>query len=123
MRLPRYCIQPVAETIRSLKEWKTRDYAALKKALLSEYRDNDTHQLLYSVPFLEKYKSIVRSKDNDIVDYYKKFDHIAQHYIRKGVLTGYTARVWFIHELPLPIASRLIRKFAIDTEDPATVNY
>ena len=123
MRLPRYCIQPVAETIRSLDEWKTGDYAALKKVLLSEYRDNDTHQLLYSVPFLEKYKSIVRSKDDDIMDYCKKFDRIAQHCIRKGVLTENTARVQFIYGLPLSIASRLIRKFVINTEDPATVNY
>jgi hypothetical protein len=102
-RLPRYCIQPVAETIRFMNEWRTRDYVALKKVLLSEYRDNDTHQLLYSVPFLEKYKSIARSKDDDIIDY--------------------CTRVWFIHGLPLSIASRLIRKFAIDTEDPDTVNY
>ena len=43
MRLPRYCIQPVAETIRSLNEWKTGNYTVLKKVLLSEYRDNDTH--------------------------------------------------------------------------------
>ena len=77
MRLPRYCIQPVAETIRSLKEWKTGNYAVLKKVLPSEYRDNDTHKLLYSVSFLEKYKSIVRSKDDDIMDYCRKFDCIA----------------------------------------------
>jgi hypothetical protein len=95
----------------------------LKKVLLSEYRDNDTHQLLHSVSFLEKCKSIARSKDDDIMDYCRKFDRIAQHCIGKGVLTEYTAGVWFIHGLPLPVASRLIRKFAINTEDPATVNY
>jgi hypothetical protein len=122
-RLPRYCIQPVAETIRSLKEWKTKDYAALKKALLSEYRDDDTRQLLYSVPFLESYKNILRTEDDDILDYCRQFDRIAQHCIGKGVLAEYTARVWFIHGLPLPTASRLIRKFAIDTEDPTTVDY
>ena len=42
-RLPRYCIQPIAETIKSLKEWKSQDYAALKKVLLTEYRNDDTH--------------------------------------------------------------------------------
>jgi hypothetical protein len=42
-RLPRYCIQPIAETIKSLKEWKNRDYTALKKALLVEYRNDNTH--------------------------------------------------------------------------------
>jgi hypothetical protein len=39
------------------------------------------------------------------------------------VLTKYKAGVWFIHGLPLSITSELIRKFAIDTEDPDTVNY
>jgi hypothetical protein len=41
-RLPRYCIQPIAETIKSLKEWKSRDYAALRKALCTEYQNDDT---------------------------------------------------------------------------------
>jgi len=77
MQLPWYCIQPIAETIQSLNKWKTSTYAALKKVFLSEYKDNDMYQLLYSVLFLEKYKSIVRSKDDDIIDYYRKFDHIA----------------------------------------------
>src|SRR6202011_6347022 len=76
MRLPRYCIQPVAETIRFLKEWKDRDYAALKKALLAEYRNEDTYQLLYSVSFLENYKNITRTEDDDIMDYCRKFDCI-----------------------------------------------
>jgi hypothetical protein len=122
-QLPRYCIQPVAETIRSLKEWKAKDYSALKKALFSEYRNDDTCQLLYSVPFLKKYKNITRTESDDIMDYCRKFDRIAQHCIEKGVLTKYTAGVWFIYGLPLSIVSRLIRKFAIDTEDPDTVNY
>ena len=92
-RLPRYCIQPVAETIKSLKEWKSQDYAALKKALLAEYRNDDTRQLLYSVPFLENYKNIARTESDDIMDYCRKFDRIAQHCIEKKVLTEYTARV------------------------------
>src|SRR3984893_3858335 len=122
-RLPRYCIQPIAETIKSLKEWEDQDYAALKKVLLAEYKDNDTHQLLYSVPFLENYKSIPRTGKDDILDYCRKFNRIAQHCIKKGVLTKFNAGVWFIHVLPLSTSSKLIRKFSIDTEDPTTVDY
>jgi len=77
IRLPRYYIQPIAETIKSLKEWKNRDYTALKKVLLAEYRNDDTHQLLYSVPFLKKYKNIVRTEKDDVLDYCRKFDRIA----------------------------------------------
>jgi hypothetical protein len=106
-----------------LKEWKASDYPVLRKALLSEYQNDDTCQLLYSVPFLEKYKNIACTEKDDIMDYYRKFDWIAQHCIKKGVLTKYTAGVWFIYKLLLSTASRLIRKLVIDTEDLDTVNY
>jgi hypothetical protein len=49
----------------------------LKKALLAKYKSNDTHQLLYSVPFLEKYKNIPRTEKDDILDYCWKFNRIA----------------------------------------------
>jgi hypothetical protein len=49
----------------------------LKKALLAEYKSNDTHQLLYSIPFLEKYKNIPRTEKDDILDYCRKFNRIA----------------------------------------------
>jgi hypothetical protein len=76
-RLPRYYIQPIAETIKSLKEWKDQDYTTLKKALLAKYKSNDTRQLLYSIPFLEKYKNIPCTKKDDILDYCRKFNRIA----------------------------------------------
>jgi hypothetical protein len=79
--------------------------------------------LLYSVPFLENYKNIPCTEKDDILDYCRKFDWIAQHCIEKKVLTEYTAGVWFIHGLPLSTASKLIRKFSIDTKDPETVDY
>jgi hypothetical protein len=106
-----------------LKEWKDKDYAVLKKVLLSEYKNDDTHQLLYSVPFLESYKNIPQTEKDDILDYCQKFNWIAQHCIEKGVLTSYTTGVWFIHGLPSATSSKLIQKFSIDTEDPSTVDY
>jgi hypothetical protein len=122
-RLPRYCIRPIAETIKSLKEWQAQNYAALKKALLAEYKNDDTRQLLYSVHFLENYRSIPRTEKDDILDYCRKFDRIAQHCIEKKVLLEYTTGIWFIHGLPPSTAGKLIRKFAIDTEDPSTIDY
>ena len=68
-RLPQYCIQPIAETIKSLKEWKDKDYAALKKVLLAKYKNDNTHQLLYFVPFLKSYKNIPCTEKDDILDY------------------------------------------------------
>ena len=43
--------------------------------------------------------------------------------MEKKVLTEYTVRVWFIHGLLLPTASKLIWKLEINTKDPNTVNY
>jgi hypothetical protein len=122
-RLPRYCVQPIAENIRFLKEWGNRDYTALKKVLLDDYKKDDIHQLLYSLHFLESYKNVLRTETDDILEYCRKFDRIAQHCIEKKVLTEYTAGVWFIHGLPPSAAGKLVRKFAIDTEDPDTVEY
>ena len=106
-----------------MKEWKDHDYAALKKALRTEYRNDDTQKLLYSVLFLENYKNIACTEKDDILDYCRKFNRIAQHCIGKRVLTEYIAGVWFIHGLPLPIVSKLIRKLEIDTKDPDTIDY
>ena len=76
-RLLQYCIQPIAKTIKSLKEWKSQDYAILKKVLLTKYQNDDTYQLLYSVPFLKNYKNIACTKKDDVLDYCCKFDRIA----------------------------------------------
>lgn len=76
-RLPRYCVQSIGETIKSLKEWNDRDYTALKKVLLAEYKAEDTHQLFYSFHSLESYKNILHTEKDDILDYCRKFDKIA----------------------------------------------
>lgn len=60
-----------------MKEYKDRDYDALKKALIADYKNDDTHQLLYSVPFLESYKNISRTEKDDILDYRRKFNRVA----------------------------------------------
>ena len=103
-----YYIQLIAKTIKLLKEQKSHDYTTLKKALCTKYQNNNIQQLLYLVLFLENYKNIAYTKKDDILDYYRKFDQIAQHCIEKKVLTTYTARVWFIYSLPLLTISKLI---------------
>ena len=95
----------------------------MKKALLAEYRKNDIYQLLYLVHFLESYKNVLCTETDDILEYCHRFNSIAKHCIEKGVLTLYTARVWFVYGLPLSTSSKLVWKFSIDTEDPTTVNY
>ncbi len=73
-RLPRYCIRSIADTVKSLKEWKAQDYSTLKKALLAEYKNEDARQLLYSVSSLEKYKNTPCMENDDILEYCCTFD-------------------------------------------------
>jgi hypothetical protein len=122
-RLPRYCVQPIAENIRFLKEWRDRDYTALKKTLLDDYRKDDICQLLCFIHFLESYKNVLRTEEDDILDYCCKFDWIAEHCIEKGVVSEYTVAIWFLHGLLLSLAGKAIKKFAIDTKDLLTINY
>ena len=118
-----YCIQLIAKTIKLLKKQKSCNYTTLKKALCTEYQNNNTQQLLYLVLFFENYKNIAYTKKDDILDYCCKFDQIAQHCIEKKVLTIYTAKVQFIHSLPFLTISKLIQKLEINTKDLDTINY
>ena len=74
VQLSQYCIQPIAKTIKLLKEQENQNYATLKKILFAEYKDNNTYQLLYSVLFLENYKSILCIEKDNILNYYRKFN-------------------------------------------------
>ncbi|PMD18659.1 hypothetical protein NA56DRAFT_751327 [Hyaloscypha hepaticicola] len=42
-RVPQYCSMTIAEHIRTIPEWASRDWAALKVVLLKEFRDDDDH--------------------------------------------------------------------------------
>ena len=101
-RLPRYCTSFVAETVKSLKEWQDRDYKKLRKALLQEYKSADAYQKIYSVSYLERFKNIVRTDTDDMLEYCRTFRRVAQYCIEKGILSQYTAGVWFLYRL-LPV--------------------
>jgi hypothetical protein len=110
-------------SLKRLSRWRNRRTKTTLPWRASSSLSTDTHQLLYSVPFLESYKNIPQTEKDDILDYCQKFNWIAQHCIEKGVLTLYTTGVWFIYRLPSATSSKLIQKFSIDTEDPSTVDY
>ena len=122
-KLPRYCTPNIRDAIKSMKEWKLKDYSILRKAMLLEYKEYDSYQQIYSLQFLEKYKSVIRTSKDDIRQYYRRFDMIAKVLMSRGVLAKYTASIWFIQGLPQEMAAKVMRKQEIDTEDPATVDY
>src|SRR5438045_2567154 len=67
VKLPQYCSRSIGDAVKSLKEWKDKDYPALWKAILKEYKEHDSYQQIYSLQFLEKYKSVAHTKKDDIL--------------------------------------------------------
>ena len=66
-KLPKYCSRSLGDSIKSQKAWIDRDYATLRRVILWEYRMYDRYQQIYSVEFLERYKSVNRTKKDDIL--------------------------------------------------------
>ena len=58
MKLPKYCEWEVGEVIKMLKEWEMKDYHALVKAVLNEYKEYDSYQQKFSIQFLNVFKVI-----------------------------------------------------------------
>jgi hypothetical protein len=95
----------------------------LKKALLEEYRDKDSFQQEHSVSFLERYKSIPCTEQDDILNFCHKFNKIAEHCIKRGTLSKYTVSVWLLHGLLSLVAEKAMRKLVIDVKEPSTIDY
>jgi hypothetical protein len=43
--------------------------------------------------------------------------------IKQSILSKYIAGIWFLYKLLPGIATKVIQKYKIDTEDPSTVDY
>ena len=65
-KLSCYYSRNIGDAIKSFKEQEQKDYLGLWKAILIEYKNNNSYQQIYSLQFLEKYKLVVRTKKNDM---------------------------------------------------------
>ena len=43
VKLPRYCERSVSDVIKTFKEWELKDYQALRKTILKEYKEYDSY--------------------------------------------------------------------------------
>ena len=123
VKLLQYYSRNIGNAIKSLKAQEDKDYLALWKTILKEYKDYNSYQQTYSLQFLEKYKSIIYTKKDNILQYYHHFNMIAKVLIQQNVLSIYTTRVWFLHRLLSSTTAKVIRKHDIDTKDFSTINY
>src|SRR5580700_5532359 len=121
-RLPWYYSRSIGDTIRILKEWTQNDYPNLRKAILRAYKKYNGYQQLYSLQFLEQFKSVKRNKDDDVLRYCQQYNMVATH-LNKGILSDFNIGVWFLYRLLLYMRSKVVRKKKVDTEDADTVKY
>src|SRR5438045_7385280 len=90
-KLLQYCSRNVSDSIKSLKAWEDKDYPALWKAILQEYKDYDSYQQTYLIQFLKKYKLIICTEKDDTLQYCHHFDIVTKVLIQRNVLSAYTA--------------------------------
>src|SRR5438045_9690522 len=123
MKLLKYCEWEVGKVIKMLKEWETKDYCALVKVVLNEYKEYDSYQRKFSIQFLEAFKSKLHNDEDNLLHYCRTYHTMAKELIAKNVLSKYIAGVWFLHRLPPTITVTVMQKHGIDTEDPSMVDY
>jgi hypothetical protein len=99
------------------------DYSNLRKAILRVYKRHDGYQQLYSLQFLEQFKSVKRTKDDDVLRYCQQYNMIATYLNKKGILSDFSIGVWFLHGLPPHVRSKVVRKKKVDTEDADIAKY
>ena len=78
---------------------------------------------MYSLQFLEKYKLVIYTKKDNILQYYYYFNIITKVLIQQNILLIYTTRVWFLYRLLSSTIAKVIRKHSINTKDLEIVNY
>ena len=69
MKLLKYCEQEVGEVIKLLKEWEMKDYHALVKVVLNEYKEYDSYQRKFSIQFLKAFKSKLCNDEDNLLHY------------------------------------------------------
>ena len=89
-RLPRYCDMLIGQTIESLPDFVERRWTQLSKVMKKEYKAGDSIQQVNSRPFLESYKDKVRTSDDDVRNFCRKFGAISKALISQEKLDIYT---------------------------------
>ena len=116
-RLPRYCDMLIGQTIESLPDFVERRWTQLSKVMKKEYKAGDSIQQVNSRPFLESYKDKVRTSDDDVRNFCRKFGAISKALISQEKLDIYTRNQWFMQGLPADIREELFFRRGVDFDD------
>lgn len=95
-----YCDDVVAQNICSLPEYKGGDWSELVEALKCEYKRGDEMQILYSIEYLERLKTLERTENDNLDLYCQQFQAILNKLISRDHLDKRTQSCWFLQGLP-----------------------
>lgn len=122
-KLPQFCEITVGMYIRTILEWREKDWEGLKKVLLEEYRQTDSYQQMMTLGFLNALQEKGCTDGTTVRVYCRQYDHVSSTLLKKGVLSPYSQSVGFLKGLPKAIRDKVVRKHSIDLDVPDTMEF
>lgn len=122
-KLPRYCEKLIGNFVKTLPAWTSQDWDSLVVLMKKEYERDDMDQKIYSLHFLEVFKSKPRTEDDDLRVYSRQFRSIAIKLANLGQLDEYTCCRWYLQGLPPTTRHKVVKKHAVDVSKPKTMNF
>jgi len=106
-----YCKDLIDKHIKSLSEYKSRNWEQLKERLQKDYIQQDIKQQYYLRAYLEQYKQFFSKED--LCTYCLQYCVILSHLIVKQELNNYTVCLWFLKELSKKKQAKIVRQIRI----------
>lgn len=122
-RVVRYCKQDIGNHIRMSAEYQDRDWKALQKAILKEWKKYDGEQRVCTLTFLEELKNRKRTTRDEIRQYCLQYRRSSRALLKNGMIAPVQQCKWFLQGLPDDARRMAIRKLRIDDEEAETMNF
>ena len=122
-RLSWYCEIFTGKYVETLISSSGTFWAALRKVLREEYKDQDLNQQMNSRRFLETYKDKSRADTSDVLQYCRQFSAISQNLVAKGKLDSFTQSRWFLQGLPSTIQTEMFYRYELDPDDDLHMDF
>lgn len=118
----RYAEPEIARCIETMTGFISDDWKELKAEILREFRSMDVDQAMFTLSFLEKYKSTDHSRE-DLRQVIRWYNYISEGVVKNGELAEYARCRYFLETLPQSIRDKLIRKERIDITNMGEIKY
>ena len=122
-RLSWYCELFTGKYIETLISSSRTSWAAIRKVLREEYKDQDLNQQMNSICFLEIYKTKSRFDTADVLQYCRQFSAISRYLISKRKLDSFTQFRWFLQGLPSHLQTEMFYRYELDPEDDLNMDF